>query len=142
MIQFVAIILCLGFLGRALYQNWFLKHDAKMLSMELGLQRARADFVRGHRILYEIKTFTYNTNGTSFIDDDSAPTGRHDGPYEIRALLTDGDYPSVHKEIRQVLVDAYNERMHRLCEKPELFDANGFRVLHSSTNSKSVLPVK
>ncbi len=141
-IQFVAIVLCLGFLGRALYQNWFLKHDAKMLSNELGFQRARADFVRGKRNLYEIKTFTYKTDGTFIIDDTSAPTGRHDGPYEIRVLLTSDDYPSVHKEIRQVLVDAYNQHMHQLYEKPEWFDANGFRVLHSSTNSKNGLPAR
>jgi len=140
--QFGILAICATFCGWLLYQNWFLKQNAKLLASELGFQRARADFVRGHHWLYEIKLFKVNNEGAVPTDDSAEPTGRHDGPYEIRAVLTADDYPAVCTEIRQILVDAYNQHMHQLYEKPEWFDANGFRLRHSKTNSGATLPVK
>jgi hypothetical protein len=99
-------------------------------------------FVHGHQWLYEIKLFKVNDEGAIPTDDTLEPTGKHEGPYEIQAKLTDDDYPAACTEIRRVLVDAYNQHMHALYEKPEWFDANGFRVLHSKTNSRVTLPVK
>jgi hypothetical protein len=115
--------------------NHFLKTNAKMMASETGFERARYDFVQGRRFIYEIKFFTQSSEGTVPTDGISQPTGRYDGPFEIRAMLTCADFPAVWTEIRRSFIESYNQHMHQLYEKPELFDANGFRVVHQKISS-------
>jgi hypothetical protein len=138
--QFMLLGVCAIFLGWTLYQNWFLKQEAVMLSSELGFRRAQADFIRGHLWLYEIKSFKIGTEGELPTDGISEPTGRYEGSYEIRALLTYDGSPAAVVDIRRVLVETYNQHMRQMHEKPEWFDANGFRIPNSKTNVKTASP--
>jgi hypothetical protein len=133
--QFFMLVLSLGFLGWTWYQNWFLEQDAKLQASEIGFNRARSDFMHKRHYLYEMKLFKVSAEGAVPTDDTSEPTGRRDGPYEIQALLTDDDYPAFHKRIRQTLINAYNQHMHQMCENPEWFDTNGFRVPRPNPDS-------
>src|SRR5579859_6030096 len=140
--QLIVIVICIGLIGWMAYQNWFIKSTAKMIASQLGFHRAQADFQRQRRRLYEIKLVTSNPDRSDFDDDVTQPTGKSDGPYEVYALLTSDAYPASHIEIRQALIDGYNLHTHQLYEKPEWFDANGFRVTNPKTTARSTTQPK
>jgi len=108
-----------------------------MLSAELGFRRAQEDFIRGHHWLYEIKLFKIGSEGEVPTKGISEATGRYDGPYEIRALLTYEDSPSSIIDLKRDLIEAYNKHMRQMYENPGWFDLNGFRIPNVRTNSNA-----
>lgn len=92
--------------------------------------------------MYEIKLSKIDPDRSGFEDYLPEPTGKKDGEYEIYSLLTPDACPDSYIAIQQVLIDNYNLHMHQLYEKPEWFDANGFRVANPKTNSHSLRPAK
>ncbi|PYI86077.1 MAG: hypothetical protein DME26_09670 [Verrucomicrobia bacterium] len=113
----ILLIICLVFLARALWHNFFLKLSAKEFAAQAGAMAAAGDFARGRVELYEIKLYKFD------LEKDSGPvptdgmtrlTGRSDGPFQIRAFLVDQQYPKVHEDIQKAFVDADNQRMRRV----------------------------
>ena len=126
--QSIAILFCIIFGSLELYHNYILKMTGKTFALELGFCRAREDFVRGDRWLYELKPYALDTTGSLPTDGATESTGKRDGPYEIQALFVCNDYGADTIAVWKEMVDAYNQHMHAFYEKLELFDKNGFRV--------------
>jgi hypothetical protein len=128
--QSLLFMFCIGLLGRALWQNHFLKDYATEYVKEAGFADARENFVRGHLWIYEVKLYTDNVEGSgpSRTDGTIEPTGRMEGKCEVWSFLVCEEFPGPHREIQQAFVDAYNQHMRDYIEHPEMFDQNGYRV--------------
>jgi hypothetical protein len=129
--QLALLLACLVFLGITVWHNYFLKLTAKDFAAQAGFMAAARDFAHGRRELYEIQLYKFDIekdSGTVPTDGTSQPTGRNDGPFQIRALLVNQRYPVVHQEIQKAYVDAYNQHMRQIYDKPQLYDSNGLRL--------------
>ena len=129
-VQFLLLLVCLGFFGLTLWHNYFLKYRAKNFAAEAGFAEATHNFVRGNFWLYEIKLYKFDANGSGTVPTDSTtePAGKMDGQFQVYYLLVDEQFPKVHQEIQRAFVNAYNQHMHHYFEHPEWFDKNGQRI--------------
>ena len=138
--QLILLIICLVFLGRALWHNFFLKLRAKEFAAQAGAMAAAGDFARGRVELYEIKLYKFDLekdSGPVPTDSMNRLTGRSDGPFQIRAFLVDQQYPKVHQDIQEAFVDAYNQRMRQFYYHPKWFDTNGLRVPNPNNRGRT-----
>jgi hypothetical protein len=140
--QIMLFLICLGFLGFVLFDNYFLKMEAKRYAAMAGFDQATRNFLRGDYCLYEIKLFKVDAgySGTVPTDGTTQPAGKMDGQFQVRYFLVDENMPKWHQKIQQAFVDGYNDHMRGYFEHPEWFDKNGQRIpLHElqkqTTNS-------
>jgi hypothetical protein len=104
----LALFTSLGFLARALSNNFLWKLQVETLALYEGSTRARHDFQSGKLRLFVI------SGGRS----DDRFSGTNDGPYEVW-------FPQYFPEVRsfryaaETMVTAYNDRMRYLHEHPE-----------------------
>jgi hypothetical protein len=91
--------------------------------------------VLGRRWLYELKPYALDTTGSLPNDGATESTGRRDGLYKIQGLFVCKDYGADIIAVWKGMVDGYNDHMHQLYEKPELFDKNGFRLARPKSKS-------
>jgi hypothetical protein len=124
--------MCLGFLGYALIDNYFLKSEAKRYATTAGFDQATRNFLRGDYCLYEVKPFKFDFNdkdsGTVPTDGAIESADKMDGQFRIYYFLVDQGFPKGHQEIQQAFVDGHNQHMHQFFEHPEWFDKNGQRI--------------
>ncbi len=128
--QSLILAVSVAFLAWSRWENWFVKNEAMQLASQVGFERARSDFVRGRVKLLELQAFKLNPDSSVPTEGAVVDTGRFDRTFRVWSLLMNEDFPipGAHREIQQTLVNAYNQHMHQLVEKPEWFDTNGFRA--------------
>ncbi len=108
------LVISLGFLGRALWLNYFWKRAVEEAARQAGGASASLDFRKGKMVLWVFEGTDINVRYS----------GRHDGPFEVWIDAYIPDYPSPLEYMRRKIAEEHNRELRYMYDHAEKFIAN------------------
>jgi hypothetical protein len=135
-VQFVLLLVSLGFLGFFILQGWVSQMVAKDYAYQAGYGEAMRNFLRHDYSVYEMKFYTYGDDTGPIPNDGmTEPAGKMDEKLPVYYFLVNKSPWKFYAEIEQQYIDGYNRRMRAYFDHPELFDQYGLPVSRGESRS-------
>src|SRR5580693_988660 len=86
--QFILLLVCFGFLGFFILQDYVSENEAKDFAYQAGYAEAMRNYLRGEYSIYEMQLYEYGVDtGPIPYDGMTKPSGKMDGQFQVRYFL-------------------------------------------------------